>query len=101
MRRGSTIVALFACFASASVCLAADRAPEPAFQGLDLAVRTAPYPFRSDSREMLFYEIQATNYARAPLTLETINVILTTDVAELVAQAIEPVSPANDTRVAA
>jgi ATP-dependent Lon protease len=33
--------------------------------------------------------------------LETITVVLTTDVAELVAQAIEPVSPANDTRVAA
>jgi ATP-dependent Lon protease len=33
--------------------------------------------------------------------LETITVIPTTDVAELVAQAIEPVSPANDTRVAA
>jgi len=33
--------------------------------------------------------------------LETITVILTTDVAELVVQAIEPVSPANDTRAAA
>jgi ATP-dependent Lon protease len=33
--------------------------------------------------------------------LETITVVPTTDVAELVAQAIEPVSPANDTRVAA
>ncbi len=33
--------------------------------------------------------------------LETITVIPTTDVAELVAQAIEPVSPASDTRVAA
>jgi ATP-dependent Lon protease len=33
--------------------------------------------------------------------LETITVIPTTDVAELVAQAIEPVSSANDTRVAA
>ena len=33
--------------------------------------------------------------------LETITVVPTTDVAELVAQAIEPVSSANDTRVAA
>ncbi|HJV12438.1 MAG TPA: endopeptidase La [Propionibacteriaceae bacterium] len=33
--------------------------------------------------------------------LETITVIPTTDVAELIAQAIEPVSPAHDTRVAA
>jgi ATP-dependent Lon protease len=33
--------------------------------------------------------------------LETITVVPTTDVAQLVAQAIEPVSPANDTRVAA
>jgi ATP-dependent Lon protease len=33
--------------------------------------------------------------------LETITVIPSTDVAELVVQAIEPVSPANDTRVAA
>jgi ATP-dependent Lon protease len=33
--------------------------------------------------------------------LETITVIPTTDVAELVAQAIEPVSAANDTMVAA
>jgi hypothetical protein len=33
--------------------------------------------------------------------LDTITVIPTTDVAELVAQAIEPVATGNDTRVAA